>query len=541
MSLRFLRVLFFSGLVLASLLASAALAAQSSFAIERVSVASDGSASNGTSYAVAISDDGEIVAFESGATNLVSGDTNSGNDIFVRDRQSGLTTRISVASDGTQANAGSMRPAVSADGSVIAFESYATNLVSGDTNNRPDIFVHNRQTGATKRVSVASGGAEGSQFSAVSAISADGFTVAFQSQSALTPDDTNGEFDIFVHDTRTGVTTRVSVASDGTQGNGESQKPGLSSDGRWVVFASDSSNLVSGDTNNTYDVFVHDRDADSDSIFDEAGAIVTVRISVNTGGAQGNAQSLGPSMSTDGRWIAFYSAAANLVSGDSNGLGDVFVHDRETGETKRVSVSSGGAQANGQGSVPSLSPEGRFVAFSTSASNLVGGDSNGVSDVFLHDTLSGQTYLISHNAGGAAGNNYSYLPALSRDAATVGMLSQASNLISGDGNGVVDVFAADVSGFSGMLRAPHRNNFTTRTPTLTWNRLTWALTYDIQIAETTNFSASLVYEGSTSGPELEHLVTQSLENGDYYWRVRGVGAGGDGTWSAASEFVVDAD
>src|SRR5438445_496038 len=208
----------------------------------RVSVASDGTEGNDVSLGSALSADGRFVAFDSAATDLVAGDTNGVSDVFVHDRQTGTTERVSVASDGTQGNDASFYSALSADGRFVAFDSDATNLVAGDTNGTTDVFVHDRQTGTTERVSVASGGGtqgngKSGGFFAFPALSADGRFVAFQSDAPnLVAGDTNGTTDVFVHDRQTGTTERVSVASGGSQGNGCSAGPVLSADGRFVAF-----------------------------------------------------------------------------------------------------------------------------------------------------------------------------------------------------------------------------------------------------------------------------------------------------------------
>ncbi|MGH8881247.1 MAG: hypothetical protein ACRD0P_28525, partial [Stackebrandtia sp.] len=199
----------------------------------RVSVASNGSQANDFSENPAISADGRYVTFSSGASNLVPGDTNATYDVFVRDRRTGATSRVSVASDGSQANDTSDGPAFSADGRYVAFVSLADNLVPGDTNGAHDVFVHDRRTGATSRVSVASDGRQANHASSGPAVSADGRYIAFGSLADnLVPGDTDGWLDVFVHDRETGATTRVSVASDGSQGNNLSFEAVVSADGR---------------------------------------------------------------------------------------------------------------------------------------------------------------------------------------------------------------------------------------------------------------------------------------------------------------------
>jgi hypothetical protein len=226
----------------------------------RVSVDSAGNEGNGYSVDAAMSSDGRFVAFDSFASNLVPGDTNGTDDIFVHDRQTGATERVSVDSAGGQANDSSGTPATSTDGRFVAFTSSASNLVPGDTNDVSDIFVHDRQTGATERVSVDSAGGQANDRSGASAISGDGRFVAFGSDSSnLVSGDTNGARDVFVHDRQSGATERVSVDSAGIQGKANSRNPAISGDGRYVAFDSDTSTLVAGDTNGARDLFVHDR------------------------------------------------------------------------------------------------------------------------------------------------------------------------------------------------------------------------------------------------------------------------------------------
>jgi len=429
---------------------------------ERVSQDSAANQGNGDSgeYRVAISADGRYVAFQSYASNLALGDTNSTGDIFVHDRWTGSTTRVSVDSAGGQANGNSEVPSVSADGRYVAFRSYASNLVPGDTNscgtyNCPDIFVHDRDTGETSRVSVDSVGNEANSGSDWPAISGDGRHVAFRSwASNLVTGDTNNRLDVFVHDRQTGATTRVSVDSAGNEGNNEASVPAINTDGRYVAFPSSANNLVAGDTNGALDVFVHDR---------QTG--VTTRVSVDSAGNQGNNGSSWSGISAEGRHVAFYSNASNLVSGDTNNAYDFFVHDRDTGVTERVSVDSAGNQGNGGGGfwgdAAQLSADGRYVAFHSPASNLVAGDTNAAQDVFLRDRQTGVTSRVSVDSAGNEGTaDSSWGPAISGDGRYTAFSSQASNLVPGDTNGHWDVFVHDREG-----AAPTPTPSPTPTPT----------------------------------------------------------------------------
>jgi Tol biopolymer transport system component len=325
-----------------------------------VSSDANGVPGNSTSQQAAVSGDGRYVAFSSFASNLVPGDTNQRPDVFLKDLQTGSIERVSVASDGSQGNDGSFAPAISADGRYVAFVSMASNFYSGDSPESWDIFVHDRQTGQT--VHVGSGG----NFDEGPSISGDGRYVAFAS---------NGT--IVVYDGQTGQSRIASVANDGTPGNGASDYPSISADGRYVAFSSVAMNLVSGDTNGVRDVFVRDLLLGT-----------TTRASIATDGTQSNGEVPDmerPGISGDGRFITFTSAASNLVQGDMNGVLDTFIHDMTTGQTRRVSLSSAGIEANGASGdnvLVSVSSNGNYVVFTSVASNLVPEDTNGFMDVF---------------------------------------------------------------------------------------------------------------------------------------------------------------
>jgi len=399
--------------------------------ITRVSVDSSGAEGNGDSHSPSISADGRYVVFASFASNLVSGDTNNAEDIFLRDTKMGNTTRISVDSNGKQANGDSFDPTISADGRYVAFDSNASNLVSGDTNGVIDVFLRDTQTNTTTRISVDSNGVQGNNYSEFPSISADGRYVAFDSgASNLVSGDTNGVDDIFLHDKQTGTTTRLSVDSSGKQGNDNSDSPSISADGHYVAFYSYASNLVSGDTNNRVDVFLRDRQAGT-----------TTRLSVNSSGVQGNDDSLNPAISADGRDVAFSSYATNLASGASNGSSNIYLRDTQTASTTRLSANSSGVSGNGDSDFSSISGDGRYVAFSSIASNLVSGDTNGIDDdIFLRDTQMDTITRLSVDSGGLQGNNDSSHPSISGNDLYVVFESNASNLVSGDTNGKSDIF-----------------------------------------------------------------------------------------------------
>ena len=399
----------------------------------RLSVTTAGAQADGRSFVPAMSSDGRWATFYSDATNLVTGDANNARDVFVRDLQSGETTRASVGSSGAEANADSFEPAISADGRFVAFSSAATNLVAGDSNDANDIFVRDRLANATTRVSVGLAGANANGGSDSPSISADGRYVAFTSAATnLIDGDTNGQRDAFVVDRQTGTTIRASLAYNGDQPILDSFTPELSADGRVLVFTSFASNLVDFDDNEASDVFVRDLQAGT-----------TTRVSEYTGGFQAEGDSLRPSISADGRYVAFDSDAWNLVWGDTNDTFDVYVHDRQTDITTRVSIDDSGSQSDGPSFRPSLSWDGRYVAYFSDASNLVAGDTNGASDIIIFDRLSGATKRVSVAGGGREANGSSLRPTLSGNGRLVVFESDASNLVSGDSNEFTDIFVHD--------------------------------------------------------------------------------------------------
>lgn len=411
---------------------------------ERVSISSNGTQGDyGGSGLPSISADGRYIAFLSYATNLVDNDVNGYGDIFVRDRQTAETILVSRASDGTQGNSTSDMASISADGRYVTFRSSASNFVSGDPIGSWDIFVHDTQGGQTILASTTLDGRAGTGGDWPS-ISSDGRYVSFTTGlGAIVGGDTNNKSDVFVRDMQTGLTVRVSVASDGSQGNRQSFEPFISSDGRYIVFISEATNLVPGDTNNYTDVFVHDSQTGQ-----------TERVSVASDGTQGNANSFNPYISADGRYVVFGSYATTLVQGDFTGFtdADVFLHDRETNQTILVSIAPDGTQGNDDSRPSSLSPDGRFIVYTSIASNLVGGDTNGVSDVFVRDRTIGQSFRISVASGGSQGNNHSGNGSISADGRYVAFVSEATNLVSEDTNEVGDVFVQDRKGF--LLNLP---------------------------------------------------------------------------------------
>jgi Tol biopolymer transport system component len=416
---------------------AAPVAAESPGVTTLVSVSSAETQGNQDSIHAAITPDGRFVAFASLASNLVPGDTNDSADIFVRDRLRGTTERVSVGSLGQEGNGHSgvigfrSKPAISASGRFVAFSSDATNLVEGDTNGVVDVFVRDRLTGTTTRVSVTSGGVQGDGFSYSPAISADGRVVAFQSDSTnlAVPNEPFPRYHIYVHDRLTGATERASVDNEGAPGDADSQFPDISPNGRVVAFVSPSLNLARG-ANGFRQVFVHDRttgrtervsqdgagnpgDFDSDlpslsfsgrlvafvsnatNFVEDDTPIADVfvadrqagtleRVTVDRHGRPANESSFEPAITSDGRFVAFSSFASNLVPHDDFTM-DVFVRDRRERTTVKVSVNSRGEGGETASDLPAISDDGQVVAFESFSMNLVRHDDNTAKDVFVND------------------------------------------------------------------------------------------------------------------------------------------------------------
>jgi hypothetical protein len=299
-------------------------------------------------------------------------------DIFVHDRQTGITERVSVDSSEAQSNDYSDWPAISSDGRYVAFDSDATNLVSTDTNGAGDVFVRDRQLGTTERVSVGNLTPPDNQAddgSGSPAISGDGRYVAFASGATnLVVGDTNGVGDVFVRDRLSAITIRASINSSTlAQGNHSSSSPAISSDGRFVAFESDADNLVSGDTSSDLtDIFTYNLTSG-----------VTKRVSLSSSGEELLGTSFAATISGDGHYVAFVFDEW----GDGENRTKVLLKDRQAGPITSVSGAPNGFPGNPeQASRPSLSGDGRFVSFDSDASNLVDGDTNGTRDIFVHKT-----------------------------------------------------------------------------------------------------------------------------------------------------------
>jgi len=420
--------------------------------IERISIAGNGSQANAGSYHAVVSDDGSVIAFRSNASNLVADDSNGWPDIFVRDIAAGTTERVSLLPSGAQSASYSKFPSLSGDGLIVAFEGRpAANSITVTA-------IHDRSTGITThllpRVDGGGNPIAANMARLHPALSGNGQLLAFHTRDTLqsvfppslapTNDDSNLTFDVFVLDLASDPAPpieRVSRSSSGMEGRGDSLAASISHDGRYVAFHSFSDNLSPDDANTHEDVFLKDRDTG-----------VLELISATPEGRAGNRFSRNPMVSGNGRFVAFRSLASDLVVGDTNQRWDIFVRDRLAGTTERVSVSSSGEQANHNSLEPSISNDGRFVVFRSLASNLVEGDTNSRADVFVHDRQSGQTAILSAPPGDQA-NGHSSQPAISGNGQWIVFESDASNLVADDTNSARDIFRAPNPLFANVLNA----------------------------------------------------------------------------------------
>lgn len=409
--------------------------------IEIVSLDDAGALGNGGSGDARVSADGEIIAFRSAATNLDSdiSDLNGADDIYIRDRETGETLVESITSSGLLADSGSELPVLSGDGNRLAFTSSATNLVTSDLNGEDDLFLRNDIILETTRLSfVDGGGGEANDTSGPSDLNFDGSVVAFESiaTNLLSPTLISGN--VFVRNVGSVGLTLVSKASDGTRGDSSSSGASISSAGTEVAFSSFAANLVANDMNMFQDVFVHDLDDQ-----------MTTRVSVANDGTESDGSNGFAVISGNGRFVAFSSGATNLVAGDLNGVFDVFVHDRDSGVTTRASVSSDQTEGDGPSGVDTTHPlgisaNGRFVVFVSSAANLVPNDTNLLPDIFVRDRVNKVTFRVSEALNGTEADASCGNPDISDDGLTIVFESAASTILPITPQGISHIFAADI-------------------------------------------------------------------------------------------------
>ncbi len=417
--------------------------------MERVSVGTNGVEADESSFYGYLSNDGRYVTFESYATNW-SPDQNGNDDcfgncvdIFVRDRVQDKTTRVTIGYNGEPTNEDSFHPIITADGRYIAYSSYASNLVPGDTNrdawsrNGLDVFLYDRLTAQTQRVSLNWSGGQ-IKGNSVGVISGDSHYIYFASNGdGIVQNESNSQLttNIYMRDWRAGTNKRIT--SDFISGgfpNDTVNRPQTNYDGRYVVYESYATNLTPNDNNGHKDIFLYDRNSDQ-----------TILISKPFNGGQSNGDSSSAEISSDGKFVIFLSEAANLVPGDTNGFMDIFVYTVDTAQIKRVNVSDSDQQANGLSVEASICGDGSVVSFTSEATNLVPGDTNNHRDVFFYSFDQGKMSVATINNNQVLGNGKAHRSFLAPDCQSIVFASSATNLILNDLNDRRDLFMAQIT------------------------------------------------------------------------------------------------
>lgn len=406
------------------------------FPIERVSVSDNEQEGNDNANGAAVSNTGRFVAFTALSNNLVPGDSNGANDVFVRDTNLGSTERVSLGTGAIQGNGSSAHADMSGDGRYVVFDSFANNWLANDTNGLRDVFLYDRQNDTLTLVSEGMGGNSASGDSADAKITPDGDFIVFTSSADdIVVGDTNNKRDCFVYDVASATFNRI-LTSTGAQVDDHCEEVDISGGTPKIVFTTQATNVVPNDTNGKRDVFTV-------SIFNT----LHERVSVDSAEVQGDDFSHTPAISRDGAYIVFFSQATNMVPGDTNGIGDIYVRDMLNGTTERVSILSNGGQANNTSTDPAISGGGRYVVFGSYASNLVPNDTNEVRDVFIHDRQTGVTERLSTDENGLQGNDISVYASISGNGEVVTFESLATNLVPNDTNGRWDVFQVTIGNF----------------------------------------------------------------------------------------------
>lgn len=403
--------------------------------IDRISVDSAGNQAAGDSYQASISDDGSVIAFRSNGANLVAGDTNEWPDIFVRDLGSETTDRISLSESGAQSTSYSKAPDIAGDGQTIVYE--------GRSGGRTTVFLHDRLAGTNASLlpdTLSGGPSPPDQARLDPRISGDGRFLAFQTDGTLQnlfpasirppADDNDTDPDIFVLDLQTVPTPPIQRISRLSNGDG------LDADNRNPVLST-TGQFVAFESFS--DLLADDANNQPDILHKDRQSGLLQLVSATPSGDSGNAASLEPAMSGSGNVVAFRSGASDLVSGDTNGRLDIFVRDLSAGTTERVSVASDGSEADQNSLEPSISDDGRYVVFRSNATNLVPDDTNRRTDIFVRDRSRGMTARAGQPAGDESDGNSSN-PSISGDGRWIVFESDATNLVANDTNQARDIF-----------------------------------------------------------------------------------------------------
>ncbi|MBL8163229.1 MAG: PD40 domain-containing protein [Anaerolineae bacterium] len=463
-----------------------------------------------------VSSDGRVVAFETffGEQSTVY--------FYVYERDTcTLTTLVEIPLDSYYPRSG---PSISHDGRYVVFSTSQTDLVNNDTNGKADVFLKDLQLGTITRISLSLNGQQLSVDSFQAIMAGGGRYVVYIS-----------DYDLMRYDRQTNTRELLLAAPD----ERDISPLDITPDGRFVVFASHSDNIVPDDTNNREDIFVYNQQT----------AEVT-RVSIGSNNTQGNDTAYDASISANGRYVAFSSSASNLVPGDKHLTSDVFLHDRETGQTIAVSVDSEGTPVGG--SIAEISEDGRYIAFSSSSEALLPGKPLYQSEVFIRDMITGTLLWISNSPSGEWPNGYSDTFSFSEDGQYLAFISYASNLVPGDddvlcyydsitGGPILPCYDLFLKRLPDSFEpdTPVRNLFTTSTPTLTWTAVRFAALYEIQVDDNEDFSSPEYANAAIPSTQLQ-VMTSALADGLYYWRVRAINGNGlTGLWSAVDTFVLD--
>jgi parallel beta-helix repeat protein len=410
-----------------------------------ISVTDNGTQADGSSTTVSMSNDSRYIAFASNANNLVPNDTNGVSDIFVKDTLTNTIKRISVSSNGTQSNGASTYPSISGNGEYVTYRSTATNLVANVQFGNPsttNVYLYNMLTGDTTLISEDSTGTmegNGNSYTGVgSSISDNGrYVVFYSSASNLVTGDTNGYQDTFIRDTVLNTTTRIMGIND-TQLNAGGEDCAISGNGQYVAFISSASNLVSTPISyngvNYWNLFLYNL---------SNGSIQLITNGIN--GTAANSNTMITDIDDDGSSIVYYSVASNLVPNDTNNAGDVFLYNTKTNTTTLISNGINGP-SNGQSWFPAISKDGHYIAYSSMATNLIANDTNTEWNYYLYNTETKTNSLISAGLDGNPGLGGSFTlekPAISNDGQYIAFVSAETNLVNNDTNGVADVFLKD--------------------------------------------------------------------------------------------------
>ncbi len=402
---------------------------------ELISDNPDGTPGNGDSYEGQVTPNGRYVVFDTRASNLGVNFTASDFQIVLRDRKEGTNFLVSHGAAGEAGNGDSWDPCISANGRWIVFYSSADNLVTGDLDGTDDLFLYDRVTDQTTMLPLTSAGDPVNGRSQIygASLTPNGRSLVFFSQATdLLPAADNGSDQVFMMDLKKGTVTLLSADGAGVQGNGASRYPSISPNGKWVAFESIASNLVAGDANGSRDAFVRDM---------RHGTIA--RASVSSGGVEGNNHSDEPVVSNNGRYVAFWSYATNFVAADGNGSTDEFLRDMKAGTTIRISEPAGGGDATGGDCYECcMTPSGKTIVYYSYATNLNPDHASPAGGVYLYDVKNGTTTQLDLAPNGDApdGVGYVWQWSLTASGKWLLMSSQATQFTTGDTAGKYQVY-----------------------------------------------------------------------------------------------------